>query len=80
MGTHGGGYSRALRLLRVSSGGLQRRLLRPRGEHQADAYCAKRSGRNRVCVAEHSLGNHDQSSAPIPSAHGEVTDIAEPSM
>ena len=44
METHAGGYSRALRLLRVSSGGLQRRLLRPRGEDQADAYCAKRNG------------------------------------
>ena len=43
-------------------------------------YSAKRAGRNRVCVAEHSLGNFDQSSAPIPPARDEVTDIAKPSM
>lgn len=43
-------------------------------------YRAKRAGRNRVCVAEHSLGQLDHSTALIPSAHDEVTDIAELSM
>ncbi len=43
-------------------------------------YSAKRAGRNRVCIAEHSQGNLDESSAPIPRAPDEVTDIAEPSM
>jgi diguanylate cyclase (GGDEF)-like protein len=48
----------------------------------ADAalYSAKRAGRNRVSVAEQSLGSLDQSAASIPRARDEVTDIAEPSM
>jgi len=43
-------------------------------------YSAKRAGRNRVCVAEPLIGNLIQSSAPIPRARDEVTEIAEPSM
>jgi diguanylate cyclase (GGDEF)-like protein len=43
-------------------------------------YGAKRAGRNRVCVAEHSLDNLGNSSAPILRTQDDVTDIAEPSM
>jgi diguanylate cyclase (GGDEF)-like protein len=48
----------------------------------ADAalYDAKRAGRNCVCVSEHSLGDLNHSSVPIPRSRDEVTDIAEPSM
>jgi diguanylate cyclase (GGDEF)-like protein len=73
-----GNLSASIGIAAFPSHGTSRADLVPAAD--AALYSAKRAGRNRVCVAEHSLGNLDRSSTPIPSAHGEVTDIAEPSM